>query len=200
MLDYDKTLILFGRSPFINELRPAIPQIIKKYHTMGCNYFCESFPDVEFVIFYDDIAPKVSEKSIIITNIEHFRNDKKKCYELCHSHKNIEFYTINKDGRDFSIGDSRLNFFIHTPSIALNWAYKKGFKNVVLGGIDLGVNKQHFDYATTPDQNNVTINDKDMQKARKHLTDVAGKYLRIYQLNPNSDLPIQKITIKELLQ
>lgn len=199
MLDYDKTLVLFGRSPFINELRPAIPKIIKKYHTMGCNYFCESFPDVEYVIFYDDIVPKVSPKSTIITNIEHFRNGSKKCNELCKTHKNIEFYTINRVKDNFSFGDSRLNFYIHTPSIAFNWAYKKGFKNVVLAGIDLGSNKQHFDFSTTPDQNNVTINDNDMKKAREHLTDVVGRYLKIYQLNPDSDLPVEKITIKELL-
>ena len=199
MLDYDKTLVLFGRSPFINELRPAVPKIIEKYHTIGCNYFCESFPDVEFVIFYDDIVPKVSENSTIITNIEHFRNPYKKSYTLCHSHKKIEFYTINRVKDDFSFGDSRLNFYIHTPSIALNWAYKKGFRTVILAGVDLGFDKNHFDQNSTPDTNTHTINDSDMQKAREHLHNVAGKYLKIYQLNPNSDMKFEKITTKELL-
>ena len=199
MLDYDKTLVLFGRSPFINELRPAIPKIIEKYHTMGCNYFCESFPYVEYVIFYDDIIPQVSQNSTIITNIEHFRNPQKNCYRLCRTHKKIEFYTINRVKDDFSSGDSRLNFYIHTPSIALNWAYKKGFRTVILAGVDLGSNKEHFDKNNTPDTNTHTINDSDMQKAREHLYNVAGKYLKIYQLNRNSDMEFEKITIEELL-
>ena len=123
MLEYDKTLILFGRSSFINEIRNDIPELIKKYHTMGCNYFCESFPDVEYVVFYDDITPKVKPESTIITNVRHYYDTTKNCYNLCHTHKNIEFYTINKNSNDFSFRDSQLNFCIHTPSMALNWAY-----------------------------------------------------------------------------
>ena len=57
MLEFDKTLILFGRSPFINEIAQYIPDLCNKYHTMGCNYFCDTFPMVEYVIFYDDIVP-----------------------------------------------------------------------------------------------------------------------------------------------
>lgn len=198
-LKYNKTLILFGRSPFINEIKDDIPKLIQKYHCMGCNYFCETFPDVEYVVFYDDITPKVKPESIIITNIKHFQDNTKRCYKLCHEHKNIEFYTINKIDDDFSTGDSRLNFCIHTPSMALNWAYKKGFKTVILAGIDLIKNTPHFDAETAPDAKFPNFNDSAIERARKHLTDVASRYLKIYQLNPKSDIELEKITIKELL-
>ena len=75
MLDTKDTLILFGRSPFINKIRDKVPEIIKKYTTMGCNYFCESFPEVDHVIFYDDICPKV-KNSTIVTQYEYFKYKK----------------------------------------------------------------------------------------------------------------------------
>lgn len=200
MLEYDKTLILFGRSSFINEIKNDIPELIKKYHTMGCNYFCESFPDVEYVVFYDDITPKVKPESTIITNVRHYYDATKNCYNLCHTHKNIEFYTINKNSNDFSFRDSQLNFCIHTPSMALNWAYRKGFKNVVIAGIDLIVQTPHFDKDTTPDANCPNFTDSAVLVARKHLTKVASRYLNLYQLNPKSDIEIKKITLQDLKQ
>ena len=198
--DFDTTLILFGRSPYINEIKNEIPLLIKKYHTMGCNYFCETFPDVEYVVFYDDISPKVKAESIIITNVKHYFDETKVANKLCREHKNIEFYTINKDDNDFSTGDSRLNFCIHTPSMALNWAYKNGFKTVILAGIDLIKVTPHFDADTAPDATCPNFNDSAIERARKHLTDVASRYLKIYQLNPKSDIELEKITIRELLE
>lgn len=199
MFRYDDTLILFGRSEFINEIKDEIPQLIKKYHTMGCNYFCESFPNVEYVVFYDDITPKVRPESTIITNVKHYFDNTKNCFQLCHEHKNIEFYTVNKVFNEFSSSDSRLNFCIHTPSMALNWAWKKGFKNVIIAGIDLIINTPHFDAETTPDAQCPNFNDSAIARARHHLTHVASRYLKIYQLNPKSDIELEKITIKELL-
>ena len=200
MLNYDDTLILFGRSPFINEIKEEIPLLIKKYHTMGCNYFCESFPDVEYVIFYDDIVPKVKPESIIVTNVRHFQDSSKKCYTLCQSHVNAEFWTINKNFDSFEIGNQKLNFCIHTPSMALNWAYQKGFKNVVIAGIDLIINTPHFDADSTPDAQCPNFNHSAIARARHHITHVATQYLNVYQLNPKSDIELEKITLKELLQ
>lgn len=199
MLDYETTLILFGRSPFINEIKEYIPALINKYHTMGCNYFCESFPEVEYVIFFDDIVPKVSENSTIITNVIHIQDVNKKCYELCSTHPKTEFYTINRNAEKFATGDRKLNFCIHTPSMALNWAYKNGFSTVVLCGIDLVINTPHFDANTTPDDECPDFTQSAINVARKHLTTVAAQYLKIYQLNPESDLDICKISINELL-
>ncbi len=84
--------------------------------------------------------------------------------------------------------------------MALNWAYKHGFTNVIIAGIDLVVNTEHFDKDTTPDQDGPTFNDYAVLEARRHLVNVAGNYLKIYQLNPNNDLELEKIEIKELLE
>ena len=84
--------------------------------------------------------------------------------------------------------------------MALNWAYKKGFKTVVLAGIDLIVNTKHFDKDTTPDADGPDFTDSAILRARTHLTDVAQKYLKIYQLNPESNIELPKISLKDLLE
>ena len=55
----NNTLILFGRSMFVEEVKKYIPHLIKSYDTLGINSFYESYPDIKAVIFYDkDAAPK----------------------------------------------------------------------------------------------------------------------------------------------
>lgn len=177
----EDTLILFGRSPFINTIRDKIPYLISKYHTMGVNYFCNSFPDVEYVIFYDNIVPDV-KKSTIITS---FKNLEKDAANLIYSHK-YELYNVKRNNKEFSKDKSTLHFWIHTPSMALNWAYQKGFRNVVLAGIDLN----HGRFDSFPSRE---FSDTALKEARNHLTKIATQYLNIYQLNPDSDLDLPKI-------
>ena len=198
MFNYDDTLILFGRSPFVNKIADYIPKLYKKYHTMGCNYFCNSFP-CEYVIFHDDILPDVKEEQTIITNILYLRRKNANCNQLLQNHDKKELFVIHKNFKGFAEDASSLNFCIHTPSMAFDWAYKKGFKNVILAGIDLTLENQHFDYKTTPDQNGHTFNDKSLFTAREHLTSIAAKYLNIYQLNPENDLKIPKVNIADLI-
>ena len=198
MLNYNDTLIIFGRSTFINEIADSIPDLCKKYHTMGCNYFVNSFPQVEYVIFYDDLVPNVQPQHRIITNIKYSKDTNSKSYNLLNTHGNCELYNVNKDFK-FSTKPDTLHMCIHTPSIGMNWAYLKGFKNIVLAGIDLNSNNQHFDYKTTPDQNGHTLCNKALPTARRHLKEVAIKVLNVYQLNPNSNLDLPKIKLSDLL-
>lgn len=200
MFDHDTTLILFGRSPFINQISDYIPELCAKYHTMGCNYFVDSFPMVEYTIFYDDIAPKVTENTKIITNISYYYDSLKKSYNLLRTHGNCELFKIKKESDKFSKKQSMLYFCIHTPSMALNWAFLKGFKTIIIAGIDLTLeNREHFDKASTPDADSNDFNKPAIQVARNHLYNVAQKYLTIYQLNPDSDLKLPKVNITDLI-
>lgn len=197
MLEYDKTLILFGRSPFINEISDYIPELCEKYHTIGCNYFVNTFPEVEWVIFYDDLVPDVKQYHKIVTNVKYLGNSA--CNSILKTNY-CELYRIKKNGDRFSKKQNNLHFCIHTPSMALNWAWLKGFKNVVIAGIDLTLeNRLHFDKDTTPDADSNDFNNGAITYARNHIENVATKYLNIYQLNPNNDLKIPKITLKDLL-
>lgn len=195
MLEYKNTVILFGRSMFINQIREYIPDLIKHYHTIGCNQFVNSYPDVENVIFYDDI-PKinVTEKNKVIADVRLINNKKSIAYEWLNAHKNKELYLCINNKFIFENGDSKLCFFFHTPTMALNWSYRKGYKNVVLAGIDLTSDTRHFDC-----DYQACWTEKRLLQARNHLEKVCTRYLNVYQLNPDSDLKIPKISIKDLL-
>lgn len=194
MLNYDETLILFGRSPFILQIKDFIPLLCERYHTMGCNYFCESFKEVENVIFYDDLVPKVQPYHRIITNIDYYNNELSNCYSLLHNHQNKELYKIFR-AYDFSKKPDTLHMCMHTPSLALNWAWLKGFKNIVLAGIDLNIDiKEHFD-----SEQNCTLNQSAMRLARYHIEKVAQNFLNIYQLNIESTIKIPKLEISKLV-
>lgn len=182
-------LVIFGRSPYINEIKDQIPLIIKKHTTLGINYFCNTFPDVDYVMFYDNICPNVKNSTIITS----FKNTEKEPQRLIYSHK-YELYHIVKNDDDFSFDPSTLNFCVHTPSMALNWAYQKGFKEVVLAGVDLVPNTLHFD------DDKPIFADEAILRAKNHLENVATKYLKIYQLNPDSYLNLPKITMEDLLK
>lgn len=195
MLDYDKTLVLFGRSMFINEIRDYIPFLIEHLHTMGVNSFCNHF-ETEFVIYIDDFPPKIREHQTVITNISHYHKRNSMSYNFLAEHQKKELYILEKDYLRFSDSSYKLNYFFHTPTMALNWAYIKGFKNVVLAGIDLNfADKRHFD--------NVNFDpnwlEKDVLKARWHLENICTKYLNIFQLNAGSDLRLPKIKLGDLI-
>nr|DAF63890.1 MAG TPA: alpha-2,3/8-sialyltransferase [Siphoviridae sp. ctgn638] len=195
MFQWHNTIILFGRSMYINQIRDYIPSLINRYHTIGCNQFVNIFPNVENVIFYDDIPRlKVSEKNRIIADIRLIYNKKSRAYGWLNSHKNKELYLCRNNKFIFENGDNKLNLFFHTPSMALNWCYKKGYKNVILAGIDLTSDTRHFDSS-----NNACWTEPKLLEARKHLEKVCTRYLNIYQLNPDSDLDLPKISIKDLL-
>jgi len=181
-------LIIFGRSPYINKIRGYIPELIKKHTTIGINTFCETFPDVDYVCFYDDIAPKV-EYSVIITDI---KNKDRNAADIIKKYPS-ELYNIKKDDWTFSEDKKTLHLCVHTPSMALNWAYLHGYKDVVLAGVDLIPDTKHFD-----SEKKIFPNES-IEVARRHLETVAPKYLNVYQLNPDSYLKLPKITMEELL-
>ena len=125
----DNEIILFGRDMFINEVREYIPNLIDKFHTIACNQFVNSFENVENVIFFDDISPieHVKPYHNLITDMRLIRNKKARCYEWLKNHQKKELYLIDYQPY-FSRSDRHLSFFFHTPSMALNWCYKKSIR------------------------------------------------------------------------
>ena len=148
------------------------------------------------IVYIDDYPPKVKEHQTVITNISHFHNRNSRSYNFLAGHQKKELYILEKDYIRFSDSNYKLHYFFHTPTMALNWAYLKGFKNVVLAGVDLNINDlRHFDN----EKFNPNWLEKDVQKARNHLENICTKYLDIYQLNAGSDLRLPKLKLGDLL-
>jgi S-adenosylhomocysteine hydrolase len=181
------TLILFGRSMFINKIKKHIPDLIKKYDSLGINTFYESYPNINAVIFYDKTAaPTRQIDNLIIT-------DRKNADTVIHQ-KNKELYEVVTNREEFSIKQGVINFYYFTSSMAINWAYLKGYKNVVLCGIDL-MNNLHFDNDFKSD-----LSDGVQAETKKYMENICTKYINLFQLNPESDLKIPKINIDNLLK
>ena len=195
MLNPKETIIIFGRSMFINEIRDFISGLIKTYKTIGINSFSWVYR-TDYIFFYDDFEPKLfDDNQTVITDIRLFQNKKTRAYGVLKDIKNKELYLVNKSETEFTKDDMRLNFYFHTPTMAMNWAYKKGFKNVVLAGIELSKDTRHFDSTYL-----ANWTDNKRIRARKHLENICTKYLNIYQLDKNSTLNIEKIDIKDLIK
>ena len=173
---------------FIEKIKERIPELIEKFDTLGINTFYKSFPDVKSVIFYDKCAaPKELIDNLIITD--------RKNYNEVKEQKNIELCEVITNRCEFSTKQNILNFYYFTSSMAINWAYLKGYKNVILCGIDL-MNNLHFD-----DSNHRPIfADGVLTKTKKFMEIVCQRFINLYQLNPDSDLKIPKISLEKLLK
>ena len=172
---------------FINKIKKHIPDLIKKYDSLGINTFYESYPNINAVIFYDKTAaPTRPIDNLIIT-------DRKNADTVIHQ-KNKELYEVVTNREEFSIKQGVINFYYFTSSMAINWAYLKGYKNVVLCGIDL-MNNLHFDNDFKSD-----LSDGVQAETKKYMENICTKYINLFQLNPESDLKIPKINIDNLLK
>lgn len=195
-MNYDDTLVIFGCSPYINGIKRYIPQICKKWHTMGCNDFCNTFKDVEFVIFNDKNAkPNFQKNHIVVTNFactNYNTEIGKKLYN--HRYKDL-YYVVPSKNLQEKIEERKLSIYHHTPTMAINWAYLHGFKNVVLIGVDLINNTGHFydnDFKLSWDENRIN-------EAVKHLENIDGKYLNIYKTNAKNEINVPLIKIGDLI-
>ncbi len=191
----DHTIILFGRSEYLYKIEKFVPDLLKKYHSIGCNQIVEYFNDIENAIFFDDVGKlNITENTHLIAPAIYTQNSNRKSFKFLENHKNKELYEFYRNGKVFSKEKGTLNFYIHTPSLALNWCYQNNFRNVILAGVDLEPeNSVHF-----ASHQPFMLDEEKRILARKHLEKVCTKYLRIYQLNAESTLNIDKINIKEL--
>lgn len=180
----DKTCIIFGRSPFINHIADLIPQLSKKYFTIGINKFCESHK-VDLAIACDPYCYDVKDTPIIFNALHYdsFKHAKNKLPHLMHV------------GMDFQETKGNLTICVHSASVAMNWAWQNGFENVILAGIDLESGTPHFDA-----ENYIFSMPKSFIKdAIIQIEEYATKHINVYQANPNSKMKIPKINLEELL-
>ncbi len=195
-MNYDDTLVIFGCSPYINGIKRYIPAICKKWHTMGINEFCNTFKDVEYVIFNDRRCnPKFDKTHYVITNLSctNYNTDLgKKLY----SHAFKEYcYVVPSKNLQLDAGEHKLSIYHHTTTMAINWAYLHGFKNVVLIGVDLINNTGHFfdkDYMFSWDENRIN-------ESIKHLENINDKYINLYKVNAKNEINIPLIKIGDLI-
>lgn len=192
-IDYGNTLIIFGSSPYINIIKDKISKIQKKWQTLGLNVFPAFYGNVNYWLWCDTNA----FTSYII---EHYKPDKHKLIAEESVYKNeikkfnIAPYKIFKATRKFFKHQKENEYFVYKTSVhlAINFAIKEGFKNVVLIGVDLTTDWKHF-----YEKNKVRGANK-IASMRQYLYDFK-KYINIYKVNPDSDLQLEKLDLNYLI-
>ena len=195
----NNTAIIFGCSPFINKISEnKMNYIIDNYYHIGLNHFVYKYPNVKNILFsdyntYDAIKNNINNQNIILSKTAYdfnFIKDNKI------KPKNIEYIFDARSEIFHDLSKNMLCMFKTSALPAINYAYLKGYKNIILCGVDLTENWNHF-YSNNTTSNDIIRSPKRINRMREILYKFKD-YVNLYQLNPESDLDIKKINIGEL--
>ncbi len=195
MSNKNNTAIIFGCSPFINKIsQDNINYLINNYYHIGINNFIHIYPNIKNILFsdygvYDWIKPHLNNQNIIISQTAYRHNF---ILENRDKPKNIEYIFDARSEIFHDLSKNMLCMFKTSALPAINYAYLKGYKNIMLCGVDLTENWNHF-----YEHAQVNRTPKRINQMRELLYQFKD-YVNLYQLNPESDLDIKKINIGEL--
>ena len=199
MINKNNTAIIFGCSPFINKIsQDNINYLINNYYHIGINNFIHIYPNIKNILFsdygvYDWIKQCLNNQNIIISQTAYRHNF---ILENREKPKNIEYIFDARSEIFHDLSKNMLCMYKTSALPAINYAYLKGYKNIVLCGVDLTENWNHF-YSCHDTSNDIIRSPKRIEKIRELLYQFKD-YVNLYQLNPESDLDIEKINIGEL--
>lgn len=187
MLNREETLLIFGRSEYIDSISDSIPFLTEYYHTISINSV--EIP-TEYVVFLDATYPLVdrinkgSHKVITSYNNCSYLNPK-----LDITYVQYQLY----DPNNFEPYDKDyLRYAGFTHDLAVSWGIFKGFKTIVLiGAADF--TKWHYDSRTL-----FKYSIRIAEQSRSFL-ESCQDYCKIYKTNNNSILNVPIIDIQELL-
>jgi len=199
MINKSNTAIIFGCSPFINKISEnGINYLIENYYHIGLNNFIHKYLNVKNILFsdygtYDFIKDSINNQNIIMSQTAYHHN-----FELENKTKpkNIEYIFDARSEVFHDLSKNMLCMYKTSALPAINYAYFKGYKNIILCGVDLTENWNHF-YSEQNSSNDIIRMPKRIRKMRE-LVYRFKEYINLYQLNPESDLDIGKINIGDL--
>lgn len=195
MINKNNTAIIFGCSPFINKIsQDNINYLINNYYHIGINNFIQKYPNIKNILFsdygvYDWIKQYLNNQNIIISQTAYHHN-----FELENKikPKNIEFIFDARSEIFHDLSKNMLCMFKTSALPAINYAYLKEYENIILCGVDLTENWNHF-----YEHNIINRTPRRINQMRELLYKFKD-YVNLYQLNPESDLDIKKINIGDL--
>jgi hypothetical protein len=185
-------VIIFGRSPFINEIKEFIPELQENYFNIGINSFPVTFPNVDLWSFID-------EKTLLNIIIHNYKGQK--ILSDSSFQDDLELYDINNYELFETIEHHEpildipncLAYQNITLTIVLNWCIKQGIKEVYLIGHDISPDWSYFDSEASQNA------EEKFLKEIRHFIYKCQDYTKIFQCNPNSDLELPKKNIRKLL-
>lgn len=157
-----KELLIFGRSPFINELN--LEQIdYDRFDVLCINY---PIPDirVKYVVAADHwVEPVLAKKTEFVS-------------------KNTGWELIKTEDYRIITKEKQLTWAYFSSSLAVNFAILRGYKTAYLGGVDLIENNKPFEHYDGVINKNTSS--MDALRGEKEYIKRLGKQIDLYQLNP----------------
>ena len=159
-----KELIIFGRSPFINELN------LKKIDYSRYDVCCINYPipnvKVKYLVSADPwVKPTLAPLTEWVS-------------------ANTGWELVK--GAEIVQEEKKLSWRYYSSSLAVNFGILRGYKTIYLGGIDLIENNQpfvHYDGVI----NTKPASANSMVKEKAYIIEMAEQYgVKLYQLNPNA--------------
>lgn len=204
------TWLIFGCSPFVNEIKEEIPALLSKYKTIGLNLFPNFHKKCDYWMINDcgiikNIVKKnyAEEKLIINEKIEdELLKDRKiieyqegRCFvEETPTQKRFFYETFVEADKPVLVKSGKL-MFVHSVVLpAINYAILEKAEKIVLIGIDLKSDWKHF-YGVQNNYNKPENHIKIIQESIKEF----AKFAKIYKANPEANLDLEYKNIKELL-
>jgi hypothetical protein len=186
-----KDIIIFGSSPFINEIRDYIPALQEKYVTVGLNMFPAYYPNVNHWFFFDDSGidalrlyykgQKIHTRKGLKGHLDLLKITNHECFE--------PVGCILEEKKD------SLLFCNYTITSALHWCVRNNFENVYFAGIEMDSEIwYHFYDLMTKHYSNLRYQKEAVEWFYK-----LQEQINIFQLNPENTLKLPKKEVKALL-
>lgn len=185
------TIFIVGRSEIVAQAN--LPLISELFTTIGINNIRPDF-DPTYTMFVDkglDVVKNITENNLKTTILTTFSNVKN--YTFTTPTKVFDIVFAGSDVTTPYTG-KYLHYSGFTHDIAVSFAIKKRFQNVILlGAADF--TQRHYD-------NNTKFKCSDSLKGQSinFLENVCAKHCNLYTVNPASALHIPRITLDDIIQ
>lgn len=173
-----KELIIFGSSPFIDEV--DVPALIARYDTLGINHFADDFAVKYSFCLMQYLAPSFPSTQVFV----HWQKELPEGVEGA-------IRIAAKPSLEPFVGDETIDGYPQmawigfTFGTALNWALREGYEKIYLIGIDHREDETNFETFHGKSDGRVRNILPAHHRVVKQFAVTCSQYAEIYQCNPN---------------
>lgn len=196
MLNKEETIILIGRSDFLDRIDSSFNYCLDIYDVATINWACTRYYS-KYNFFIDSYVRKMCYKQVLgepkfITTGVNIGLVKYYDHEIYEQHR---IYSTDK-----IYTDKTLLCAGFTHDFAISYLIKQGYKNIILAGCADFVTKDYAKDMNVRTDIQWNYSEKVKVNSMYLINNVYTKYANIYTLNPDSKLKVDRITVEELLK
>lgn len=185
-----KEWVIFGSSPQINDINDSdILELQKQFTTIGLNLFPNHYPMVDYWVYLDEVVPELIHKHItyqrIICHSDCFDENKKFGIEA-------KYFDTAMKNQKITKNPSALLGTYSVVIPAIHFAYTQGAEKVILVGVRLNKEWDHFYSTEKPTRN------KNGLDVLPDYFKILGEHIRIISIDPQTP-GVDFVSLKDIL-